>query len=160
MAARKWTTEQRARQAELIRTWAPWTTSTGPRTPAGKAISSKNAVNYSLRELLRDMARSNRELLAYINGHAPAPKRDRKATDKLMDDIEAAMSTATAERKEKAPGADLEVSGQGRIESLGASTLETIAAHYAQRRKKTTGGHRHPKSIASHLGNRRIQLRR
>lgn len=129
MASRKWTPEQRARQAELIRTWAPWTTSTGPRTPAGKAASSKNAVNFSCRELLREMARSNRQILAYINGHAPAPpKRDRKATDKLMDDIEAAMSTATAERKEKAPRADLEVSGQGRIESLGASTPETIGA--------------------------------
>jgi hypothetical protein len=32
-----WTKERRARQAELIRTWKPWTRSTGPRTAAGKA---------------------------------------------------------------------------------------------------------------------------
>jgi hypothetical protein len=111
--ARKWTPEQRARQAELIRTWAPWKASTGPRTPAGKAASSKNAVNFSCRELLREMARSNRQILAYINGHAPAPpKRDRKATDKLIDAIEAAMTTATAKRKENAPRADLEASAR------------------------------------------------
>ena len=32
-----WTKERRERQAELIRTWKPWTRSTGPRTAAGKA---------------------------------------------------------------------------------------------------------------------------
>jgi hypothetical protein len=39
-----WTDERRARQAEAIRRWAPWTRSTGPRTSAGKAVSSRNAV--------------------------------------------------------------------------------------------------------------------
>lgn len=100
MAARKWTDEQRARQAAMIRTWKPWTTSTGPTTPQGKAISSKNAVNYSLRELLREMARSNRELVNYINGYTPAPKpRNQAKTDRLFDDIEAALATAATERK-------------------------------------------------------------
>jgi hypothetical protein len=113
MAARKWTPAQRARQAELIRTWTPWKASTGPRTPAGKAASSKNAVNYSCRELLREMARSNRQILAYINGHAPAPPtRDRKATDSLIDAIDAAMTTATAKRKEKATAGHLEASAR------------------------------------------------
>ena len=103
MAARKWTDEQRATQAAMIRTWKPWTASTGPVTPQGKAISSKNAVNYSLRELLREMARSNRELVNYIKGYTPAPKPgDRAATDSLIDDIEAAMTTAATERKAKA----------------------------------------------------------
>jgi len=38
-----WTDDRRARQAALIRTWKPWTESTGPRTPEGKAKASRNA---------------------------------------------------------------------------------------------------------------------
>jgi len=38
-----WTHERRARQAELIHSWQPWTKSTGARTPEGKAITSQNA---------------------------------------------------------------------------------------------------------------------
>ena len=103
MAARKWTDEQKARQAALIRTWAPWKQSTGPTTPAGKKVSSKNAVNYSLRELLREMARSNRELVNYINGYSPAPKpRNRATTDRLVDGIEKVLSAAAEERRHKA----------------------------------------------------------
>ena len=101
MAARKWTDEQRARQAALIRTWAPWTTSTGPRTPAGKAASSKNAVNYSCRELLREMTRTNRAIVAYINGMAPAPILDRTTMDKLLDDVERAVTAPNTTRKAK-----------------------------------------------------------
>jgi len=44
MAARQWTQEQRARQAEIIRQWQPWGKSTGPRTHGGKAVSSKNVL--------------------------------------------------------------------------------------------------------------------
>lgn len=43
MAARKWTDEQKAKQAALIHTWKPWQSSTGAKTPEGKAISSMNA---------------------------------------------------------------------------------------------------------------------
>ncbi len=57
MPARKWTPEQRARQAELIHIWKPWTKSTGTRTPEGKKMSSQNALNYSMREVQREMAR-------------------------------------------------------------------------------------------------------
>ena len=39
----RWTSESRAKQAELIRTWRPWEQSTGPKTPEGKARSSANA---------------------------------------------------------------------------------------------------------------------
>lgn len=39
----RWTLEARRRQAELIRTWQPWTRSTGPKTADGKAVSSQNA---------------------------------------------------------------------------------------------------------------------
>lgn len=38
-----WTPERRARQAEQIRAWQPWTRSTGPRTAEGKARASRNA---------------------------------------------------------------------------------------------------------------------
>jgi hypothetical protein len=38
-----WTPERRARQSLLIRGWQPWRRSTGPRTDAGKARSSRNS---------------------------------------------------------------------------------------------------------------------
>ena len=38
-----WTPERRARQAEIIRQTQPWKSSTGPRTPEGEAVSSRNA---------------------------------------------------------------------------------------------------------------------
>lgn len=38
-----WTPERRAKQAEAIRRWKPWNKSTGPRSPEGKARSSRNA---------------------------------------------------------------------------------------------------------------------
>ena len=44
----RWTDEARAKQSELIALVRPWEKSTGPRTPKGKAISSKNAGGYSL----------------------------------------------------------------------------------------------------------------
>ena len=39
----RWTPEARARQAELIRRWAPWGGSTGPKSNAGKAKVARNA---------------------------------------------------------------------------------------------------------------------
>ena len=41
-----WSPERRARQAALIRNWAPWRRSTGPRTDEGKAVSSLNATRH------------------------------------------------------------------------------------------------------------------
>jgi hypothetical protein len=38
-----WSLERRAAHAAAIRRWAPWRQSTGPRTKAGKARSSRNA---------------------------------------------------------------------------------------------------------------------
>jgi hypothetical protein len=38
-----WNAERRARQAAAIGTWKPWARSTGPRTAAGKARSSRNS---------------------------------------------------------------------------------------------------------------------
>lgn len=60
-----WTPERRARQAELIRTWQPWTRSTGPRTAEGKARASRNAWKggywREIRELRRLLAAEIRE---------------------------------------------------------------------------------------------------
>ncbi len=66
MAARQWTQAQRDRQAKLIHRWKPWEKSTGPITERGKALASKNAVNYATREVLRHLVKTNRELLPKI----------------------------------------------------------------------------------------------
>lgn len=97
MAARQWTEAQKARQADLIRTWKPWEQSTVPVTQTGKEASSKNAFNCALREVMRELTRSNRALLAYLNGAAKTtPNFDRVAIDKLIDDVEAAMTPTTS----------------------------------------------------------------
>lgn len=38
----RWTAEARAKQAERIREWKPWTQSTGPVTRKGKRKAAKN----------------------------------------------------------------------------------------------------------------------
>lgn len=65
MAARKWTAEQRQKQAELIRQWSPWTESTGPQSFAGKRTSSRNADKGGLRTRLRTLSKEINELLLY-----------------------------------------------------------------------------------------------
>jgi hypothetical protein len=55
--ASTWTPERRARQAALIRNWKPWQQSTGPRTPDGKASSSKNAYKGGHWLRLRELSR-------------------------------------------------------------------------------------------------------
>lgn len=102
MAARHWTIEQRARQSELIRTWAPWTASSGPKTPAGKAVSRRNAFNGAIREVMRELTRSNRALIGFINGTGPAPSYDPTTIDGLLKDLERAVNADVTKRKEKA----------------------------------------------------------
>ena len=80
MAARKWTDAQRMNQSRAIARWKPWESSTGPRTPNGKAASSENSFRHGcfsmmvkrLRHLEREVRRSRnikvtaiRELEAY-----------------------------------------------------------------------------------------------
>ena len=38
-----WTPERRKRQSEAIRKWKPWSKSTGPKSPEGKAKAATNA---------------------------------------------------------------------------------------------------------------------
>jgi hypothetical protein len=58
-----WTPERRARQAELIRGWRPWESSTGPRTVEGKARSRMNRYRGGNKTKVREFARLVRELL-------------------------------------------------------------------------------------------------
>jgi hypothetical protein len=48
-----WSPERRVRQAALIRTWAPWRRSTGPKTEAGKARCAENALRHGGRSSTR-----------------------------------------------------------------------------------------------------------
>jgi len=72
-----WTPERRARQAEAIRRWKPWAKSSGSRSDAGKARSSRNADKggqwRKLRELSREvnaLLRRQREQLAEVRAGA------------------------------------------------------------------------------------------
>ncbi len=48
---RRWTPEERAKQAELIRVHKPWAYSTGARTQQGKKQVAKNALVHGLDSL-------------------------------------------------------------------------------------------------------------
>jgi hypothetical protein len=50
-----WTATRRKRQARAIRRWRPWEQSTGPRTPEGKALVSRNAWRGGERPRLRQL---------------------------------------------------------------------------------------------------------
>jgi hypothetical protein len=58
--ANGWTLERRAKQAEAIRRWQPWTRSTGPRTQDGKERTRMNGYKGNMREALRTLARALR----------------------------------------------------------------------------------------------------
>ena len=53
---RNWTSEERARQSELIQRWKPWDKSTGAKTIEGKAMSSRNAYKGAFRASLRALS--------------------------------------------------------------------------------------------------------
>lgn len=59
----RWTSESKTKQAQAIRKWKPWEKATGPRTPAGKAISSRNAFKGGKRAELRRAAKQIRSYL-------------------------------------------------------------------------------------------------
>ncbi|MBW4490766.1 MAG: hypothetical protein KME12_23580 [Trichocoleus desertorum ATA4-8-CV12] len=67
----RWTSEARAKQAELIKNWTPWKKSTGPRTDDGKAIASQNSLKTGWhtaemrqsRQFLTRLERSRRSLI-------------------------------------------------------------------------------------------------
>jgi hypothetical protein len=59
--ANDWTSERKARQAELIMTWRPWERSTGPRTEEGKATVARYAWKGGHRQELRELSRTLRQ---------------------------------------------------------------------------------------------------
>ena len=61
--ATTWTPQRRARQSALIRTWQPWTRSTGPRTAEGKARTSRNAFKGGHGAKLRELKKALNALL-------------------------------------------------------------------------------------------------
>ena len=52
-----WTPERRAKQAEAIQRWKPWERSTGPRSPEGKAVVSRNGWKGGVRPAMQEIAR-------------------------------------------------------------------------------------------------------
>ena len=58
-----WTPERRARQAELIRSWRPWETSTGPRTDEGKSRAARNGFKGGRWAEMREMTMAVNALL-------------------------------------------------------------------------------------------------
>jgi hypothetical protein len=48
-----WSQERRERQAAAIHRWSPWKQATGPKAPAGKVRSSRNAFKGGRRAALR-----------------------------------------------------------------------------------------------------------
>ncbi|PXX09520.1 hypothetical protein C8R27_13621 [Nitrosomonas ureae] len=67
---RHWTPEERLKQAESIKTWQPWKQSTGAKTPAGKATSSRNAYKHGLSRLqkeMRELFKQQKQLLEEIS---------------------------------------------------------------------------------------------
>ena len=55
-----WTEDRRRKQSERIHEWKPWESSTGPRTTAGKAKSSVNALRGRVRPTIRAISKSLR----------------------------------------------------------------------------------------------------
>ena len=64
MAARKWTAEQKQRQAELIKNWSPWMQATGPKSMEGKQKASRNAYRGGIRSKLKELSKQVNEMLA------------------------------------------------------------------------------------------------
>lgn len=61
--ANGWTSERRARQAEAIRRWKPWTKSTGPKTPNGKARAKMNGYRGGHWRKMRELSKAMNALL-------------------------------------------------------------------------------------------------
>ena len=59
---RKWTPEERRRQAQIIRQTKPWENSTGPGSKSGKQISAQNA--YKSGDFSREFKRLRSLLMA------------------------------------------------------------------------------------------------
>ena len=59
-----WTPERKANQAKAIQRWKPWQWATGPKSPEGKTIVSRNAFKGGKRSNLRNLMRELKQELA------------------------------------------------------------------------------------------------
>ena len=67
--ANGWTLERRSHQAQLIKTWQPWESSTGPKSEAGKVRASRNAdqgLEWTALRTLRTLLKAQRKLTVQI----------------------------------------------------------------------------------------------
>ena len=67
MGTRRWTPEQRHRQAEAIKIWKPWEKSTGPKTQTGKSKVSQNAFSGGEIVRVRQLLEQIRQVLRQSN---------------------------------------------------------------------------------------------
>lgn len=65
--ANGWTPERRARQAEAIKRWQPWKSSTGPKTIDGKSATRRNAWKGGTRPMLRTLAKTLRDQCDWLD---------------------------------------------------------------------------------------------
>lgn len=81
-----WTPERRAKQSERINKSKPWEKSTGPKTEAGKAISSQNA---RMREDLRELRAKLYQARPFLRGLEEANRAmKRSPSDETLAHIE------------------------------------------------------------------------
>ena len=78
-----WTDERRARQSMLIRGWQPWLRSTGPKSAAGKAISSRNARTNPVRRELAEIISAVRQARRAANKPSPKATAGRATLNRL-----------------------------------------------------------------------------
>ena len=71
-----WTPERKQRQREAIQQWKPWEKSTGPRTPEGKAIVSRNAYRGAVWLRLRFLNVRITALIKEMKRMGPWPPRN------------------------------------------------------------------------------------
>jgi translation initiation factor 2 beta subunit (eIF-2beta)/eIF-5 len=69
---RRWTPEERLKQAEAIRRWKPWEKSTGPKTAQGKAKVRLNGLKTgehtaSMRNMRSMLNRMKRDRMAALD---------------------------------------------------------------------------------------------
>lgn len=91
MAARNWTSEQKQRQSKLIQKWKPWNSSTGAKTPEGKARSSQNALKHGFRSgsaiaHQKEARQELKQLKSLLNDMEQATK------DQELNGLQAALS--------------------------------------------------------------------
>lgn len=104
-----WTPARRARQAALIRTWRPWTRSTGPKTAAGKMRTRLNAQTHGFRgergRAFHAAIRDQRKFLLAINRLASfldsSPRFVRPRSESLQNPPFSHMVPATGDKAMK-----------------------------------------------------------